>query len=84
MTEYHVIWLVAIFGGLASALSVIGLGCYSLRKVIEDLSNSTALSAFGVRLFRMAPGGGLIVFGCVLLWKLILTISSLTPPTHLS
>jgi hypothetical protein len=83
MPEYHITWLIAIFCGLASALSVIGLGCYSIGKVIEDLSNSAALSAFGVRLFRMAPGGGLIVFGCVLLWKLVRAISSLTPPTHL-
>jgi hypothetical protein len=83
MSDYHITWLIAIFCGLASAVAVVGLGCYALKRQPEDLSNSTTPSAFMVRLFRMAPGGGLIIFGCILLWKLVFVITRLSSPSLL-
>ena len=45
MPDYHLTWLVAIFCGLAGSVAIIALGCYMLRRIVEDLSNSTTLSS---------------------------------------
>jgi hypothetical protein len=67
MVGYQIVWLVAVVCALASGVAVIGLGSYLLRRVVEDLSNSTELKAFFVRGFRLAPGLTLIGVGCALL-----------------
>lgn len=82
MSEYHIFWLIAIAGGLVSALAVIGFGCWALRRVIEDASNSATLNSWVLRLFRIAPGGALITFGGVLLWLSFARILALAPPGH--
>ena len=83
MADYHITWLVAIFGGVGASLAVIALGCYTVKGVVEDLSNSVALSAFVLRIFRITPGASLIIFGSILLWKMVHSITSIVPPNHL-
>jgi hypothetical protein len=80
MVRYHVFWLIAMAMNLAAALVILGMGCYLLRKVVEDVSNSATKEAFAVRLFRVAPGVLLIVFGSVLLWRLVERMSLLALP----
>jgi hypothetical protein len=80
MLGYQIVWLVAVVGALASGIAVIGLGCYLLRRVVEDSSNSTEWRTFLVRGFRVLPGVALIVFGCALLLIVVVRIASLRVP----
>src|SRR6185437_16668509 len=71
MTEYHIFWIVSIFLGLLSATVVVGVGCWLMRRVVEDLSNSTLVCSYVLRAFRLAPGGAIVVFGCWLIWRFV-------------
>jgi hypothetical protein len=82
MSTYHIFWLIAIGCGLAASIAVIGLGCYILRKVVEDLSTSTSARAYGVRLFRIVPGAVIVAFGCYLLLELVTRIQALPLPAY--
>jgi transketolase C-terminal domain/subunit len=81
MRDYYLVWLIASGLAIAGALTVIAVGSYLLRRVVEDMSNSTSQSAYVLRLFRIGPGVALIVFGGVLLWKIVYRILSLALPT---
>jgi hypothetical protein len=81
MPGYQIVWLVAVICALASGVAVTGLGCYLIRRVVEDLSNSTEWRAFLVRGFRLIPGAALIIFGCTLLLIMVVHIASLRVPT---
>ncbi len=61
--RYQITWLVAIFFALASGVAITGLGCFLLRRVVEDFSNSVAWRAFLVRGVRIAPGAALSSWG---------------------
>jgi len=80
MTEYHILWIVSIFLGLISATAVVGIGCFLLSKVVEDLSNSTLLNSYILRLFRLAPGAAIVIFGCLVLWRIVNQILHLRLP----
>jgi len=80
MSEYHILWIVSIFLGLLSATVVVGIGCMLLNKVVEDLSNSTQLSSYVLRAFRLVPGATIVGFGCLMLWRIIGQILILKPP----
>jgi hypothetical protein len=80
MLSYQLIWLVAVVSALATGLAVTALGSYLLRRVVEDLSNSTELKAFLVRGFRVLPGLALIVIGGILLCRMTARIASLAVP----
>jgi hypothetical protein len=80
MPEYHILWIVSIFLGLLSATAVVGIGCSLLSKVVEDLSNSTELRSYVLRAFRLAPGAAIVIFGCLLLWRIIDQILRLKLP----
>ena len=81
MTEYHILWIISIFLGLLSATVVVGIGCALLSKVVEDLSNSTLFNSYVLRAFRLAPGAAIVVFGCLVLWRIIDQILRLKLPT---
>jgi hypothetical protein len=80
MTEYHILWIASIFLSLGCATAVIGIGGFLLSKVVEDLSNSTALSSYVLRLFRLAPGVAIVIFGCFVLWRIVDQILRLKLP----
>jgi hypothetical protein len=80
MTEYHILWIVSIFLGLLSATVVVGIGCSLLSKVVEDLSNSTLFRSYVLRAFRLVPGAAIVIFGCLLLWRIIDQILRLKLP----
>ena len=80
MGEYHILWIVSIFLGLLSATMVVAIGCMILNKVVEDLSNSTQLSSYALRVFRLAPGAAVVAFGCLMLWWIIGQILRLKLP----
>jgi hypothetical protein len=81
MSEYHILWIVSIFLGLLGATIVIGIGGMLLNKVVEDLSNSTLFSSYVLRVFRLAPGAAIVIFGCWALWRIIDQILRLRLPT---
>jgi hypothetical protein len=81
MRDYYVLWFSANAVALAGGLGVIALGCYLLRRVVEDMSNSTSQSTYVLRLFRAFPGVFLIVFGSVLLLKIVSRVLSMPMPT---
>lgn len=81
MAEYHILWIISIFLGLLSATAVVGLGGALLTKVVEDLSNSTQLNSYLLRAFRLVPGVAIVLFGCLLLWRIVGQILQLKLPT---
>ena len=81
MAEYHILWTVSIFLGLLSATAVVGFGGALLSKVVEDISNSTQFNSYLLRVFRLAPGIAIVLFGCFLLWRLVGQILQLKLPT---
>jgi hypothetical protein len=80
MATYQIFWLTSIAFALLSAVGVIALGCYLLRKVVEDSSNSTTLEAYVLRSFRVAPGLLVVLFGCTMALLLIKQILYLALP----
>jgi hypothetical protein len=78
MSSYPLIWLGAITLCLVASVSVILLGCYLLRGPVEDLSNSTAWSAYVLRLWRMTPGLIISMFGCFVLFRIVQRILALS------
>jgi hypothetical protein len=80
MTEYHILWIAAIFLGLLSATVVVAVGSLLLSKVVEDLSNSTLFSSYILRAFRLAPGAAIVIFGCMVLWQIVEQILRLKLP----
>jgi hypothetical protein len=80
MTEYHILWIAAIFLGLVSGTVVVAVGSLLLSRVVEDLSNSTQLNSYILRVFRLAPGAAIVVFGCAVLWQIIEQILRLKLP----
>jgi hypothetical protein len=80
MTEYHILWIVSIFLGLLSASVVVAISSLLLSRVVEDLSNSTLLNSYILRAFRLAPGAAIVIFGCLVLWRIIDQILRLKSP----
>src|SRR5262245_11181677 len=80
MVCYQIGWLGGVVCVLASGVAVVGLATYLLRRVVEDLSNSTEWRAYLVRGFRVLPGLTLMVIGCGFLWTTINHITSLRLP----
>lgn len=66
--------LLAIAMGLVGAIAITAIGCYLLRRVVEDDSNSASLGSFAVRLFRIAPGALVLGYGCYEIGRLITAI----------
>ena len=80
MTEYHIFWLTSIFLGLMCATAVMGFGCWLLSKVVEDVSNSTLIRSYILRVFRLAPGTIVVIFGGFLIWRIVDQIIRLKLP----
>jgi hypothetical protein len=80
MTEYYIFWLASIFLALLSATMVVALGTLLLSKIVEDLSNSTMLSSYALRAFRLFPGAAIVLFGCLMLWLIVEQILQLKLP----
>lgn len=81
MRDYYITWLIANALALIAGVSIIGLGCYLLRRVVEDMSNSTDQSAYRLRYFRVAPGAALVGFGAILAATIIVRMLCLPLPT---
>jgi hypothetical protein len=77
----ELVWLVGYLAALLSAAAIVVTGAYLLRRVVEDLSNSLEWKSFLLRIFRIAPGAILVVWGLVLVTRLINLISNLPSPT---
>lgn len=81
MNTSPVIWLGAIALAVGASTVVVALGCYLLRSPVQDLSNSTTFFSHVLRLWRMAPGLILCVFGCFLLLRIVQRILVLSLPS---
>lgn len=81
MSNYQAFWLIANALGMAAAISVIALGAYLLRQVVEDMSNSMTGASYLLRIFRIAPGLVISLFGCFLLLRIFLRMLKLALPT---
>jgi hypothetical protein len=77
----ELVWLVGYLAALLSAAAIVVTGAYLLRRVVEDLSNILEWKSFLLRIFRIAPGAILVVWGLVLVTRLINLISNLPSPT---
>jgi len=80
MSKYQVFWITWIALGLLSAVGAVALGCYLLRRVVEDLSNSMTREAYSLRSVRMAPGLSIVIFERTLIWLLVKQTPFLEPP----
>ena len=77
---HELVWLVGYLAALLSASTIVAAGAYLLRRVVEDLSNSLEWKSYSLRIFRLAPGAFVAVWGLVLVTRLIDLICKFPSP----
>lgn len=78
MSNDPIIWLGAIALATIASVCVVALGCYLLRRPVEDVSNSSTWSAYILRLWRIIPGLVISIFGCVILLEIVQRILAMS------
>lgn len=80
MSGYYLGWLAANTVITVGSVVVIGVGAYLLRPALGELSDSISLRPLLWRIAKLVPGSALMVFGCIMIWKVLGRVIGLPLP----